>query len=345
MFKLEFLRQIYWDEEESTIMGTRYNIFNLCYAYFNVDFAELIITEVENLAKNCNLSLPESKRDGYVTEVCLESVLHLCGPQFWTGFHLIAQHVNNFLQGCSEQSERSEKVQKLWQFLKKHGVNPNAFDGPEEYRGSYAIESFISSNNPHKTIIKLFFEELSLQPQRNQAQWIRNQFMIKHSDTLAEKVVWKLMTGVENGKLMWELLKPYADLFIHGSYDVTNYIDPIPSWIPESTIQSRPELVHYSDARKETILCLVVRRSRCVRKRDIIHFVDNVFEHDNVSENWFDNVFACVNALIQAGADKFLTDSNGNTAADLAERFSELQLRDLLTPAPPQLPPWERLPP
>ena len=92
------------------------------------------------------------------------------------------------------------------------------------------------------------------------------------------------------------------------------------TWTPESTCRDRRlQRVHHSDAKKEGPGHFVVRMSEFVRTHDFIG-----------GQNRFRFVIACVNALVAAGLDKSLKDSNGKTAAELADDIAEYQLRDLL---------------
>ena len=116
-----------------------------------------------------------------------------------------------------DDDERSQKVQELWQLLKQYGVDPHLMGQMGDYddSGFFAIETVMWTQNPSKTVTKLFFDDLSLCSRQFQERVVRNETVEDDSRTLAEVVIWNFMTGGRNRTFVWNMLKPYTELNMH----------------------------------------------------------------------------------------------------------------------------------
>lgn len=300
--KLTYFGAIYSEGEEKYLAGEGFNVANLCCVAFSVCLLELMLEDIENV--------------GGQLKYCQDFMGNLCEDIDKNGFHLIAQHGNDFLQSQSDDSEKIQTVRKLWDLLIKYGVDPHHKAAKDDTKNSYfAIEFFLWNGEPHETLCRLFFQVLSGQSRTFQEQVINN-FTAVDAPSLAVHVVWKLMTGGSNSQLLWELLKPYAELFLHKPIPVQK--KNVFLW----TLESTPcEDVHPSDATEEYVAHFLVRFSYAVR----VHAFTG-------EDDKFQNVLACVQELVVAGLDKTLEDSNGKTAAQLAHDLGEIELQQLLTP-------------
>ena len=172
--------------------------------------------------------------------------------------------------------------------MKQYGVDPHHIRevGDADDGGYFPIEAVIWTQNPSKTVATLFFDELSLCSRQFQERVIRNESVEDDPRTIAQIAIWNLMTGGRNSAFVWNLLKPYAELFVNKPIYVANEIhNLLPIWTPESAREDkRLQCVHQSSAGKEGLGHFVVRMSEFVT-------VNGWFDGDDR----FRHVVECVN--------------------------------------------------
>ena len=115
--------------------------------------------------------------------------------------------------------------------------------------------------------------------------------------------MWAMMTKIEHYETLFQRMQPYvASLNIY--IEVCNEILYLPTW--SKKIPSHVDCVYRSDALRETIMHKLVRFSKYPQ----LH-------------NRFEYVMETAQAFLNAGADKSLRNSDGETASELALRIAQ----------------------
>jgi len=286
------------DEWYDVHEGTDFNPITMAARFMNTEFGTFLLQEIHFYAKYYSETAKKDMITAFVKE--------RCNGEYDSLFNVMAKYGNNILKheeaGTSRNNlgnQNTSDVNQFWKLLVQNGADVNQLSS---FDRNYAFRTQLIRKSMSLQMVIVFFDQLDALPESMQLEWLEN---LGSNDTAWECVMWAMLAKSKHCDILFQRMKPYV-ASLNKDIPVRNQILYLPDWA--KTMQHGVYWVYKTRAERESAMHKLVRLSKYLQ----LH-------------NLFDYVMETAQAFLNAGADKSLRNSDGETASELALRIAESQ--------------------